>query len=374
MNKITLTPNYLSTTQENLECSRAAHSIYKPAVAEHGPACQPSWNGRIIAHLNKWDTELDARMPNFVVQEKIDKIALDLKKKFAPLNQFNVWLNSNGKGDWFNQFAVFLVKLPARAMRNVINLVYNLIEGILYSSVHPLKASNHLVHLLALLASELSNPETYSKMGSAMTGSYLGHVAIAGTPLSTIGVGVGAAMTIGGLSFGALRASIQADAGGKLTAIKQNLSLQAERLPESFLTGFLTGLLMGGVRKAIRGKQTQIHEEQGRVHVKQAQIHAKTNMQKAEEYARDVMSEFYDEESITDVKIDASGKIIVTVEIDDFGKEIWELSSSGVKQRAGFYGEISFVDDSPEIDYTWEDLCLEDDGISDFFKQLLPGS
>ena len=207
-----------------------------------------------------------------------------------------------------------------------------------------------------------------------MTGSYLGHVAIAGTPLSTIGVGVGAAMTVAGLSFGALRASIQADAGGKLTAIKQNLSLQAERLPESFLTGFLTGLLVGGVRKAIRGKQTQIHEKQAQMHVKQAQIHAKTNMQKAEEYARDVMSEFYDEESITDVKIDASGKVIVTVEIDDFGKEIWELSSSGVKQRAGFYGEISFVDDSPEIDYTWEDLCLEQDGISDFFKQLLPES
>lgn len=374
MNKITLTPNYLSTTQGKLECAGAPRPICTPVVAEDGPVCQPSWNKRIIAHLNKWDTELDAKMPNFVVQEKIDKIALDLKKKFAPLNQFNAWLNSNGKGDWFNQFAVFLVKLPARAMRNVINLVYNLIEGILYSSVHPLKASNHLVHLLALLASELSNPETYSKMGSAMTGSYLGHVAIAGTPLSTIGVGVGAAMTVAGLSFGALRASIQADAGGKLTAIKQNLSLQAERLPESFLTGFLTGLLVGGVRKAIRGKQTQIHEKQAQMHVKQAQIHAKTNMQKAEEYARDVMSEFYDEESITDVKIDASGKVIVTVEIDDFGKEIWELSSSGVKQRAGFYGEISFVDDSPEIDYTWEDLCLEQDGISDFFKQLLPES
>ena len=285
-----------------------------------------SLSDRTIAHLDKWDTELDAKIPNFMVQERLDQLAKELERKFTPLAEFNTSLNSNGEGNWMNQLAVFLVKLPARAARNIINLIYSIIKGILYTAVHPLKSVNHLGHLLALLALELSKPETYTKIGVGMIGTSLGHCLMAGNPLSVIGLGIGAAMIVGGLSFGALKAAIEADEQQGSAAVKLNLSTQLEQLPESLVTSFFMGLLIGGIRKAIYEKQAQAVTE--------------ANMEKANDYANKIEKIWpaHNESVVVDVQIDSSGNVSMKTEgiiPERLIKTIvtYEINSSGVAVR-----------------------------------------
>jgi len=354
-------PSNPATSIENTNYADAIHSEVSSSI---------TLSDRIVAHLNKWDTELDAKMPNFVIQEKIDKIAGELEQKFSAFTDFNTWLNSNDQGNWYHQLATFLVKLPVRAVRNIINLLYSIIKGILYSVTHPLKSANHAVHLLALLALELSKPETYTKIGAGMMGTSLGHCLIAGNPLSILGLGIGAAMIVGGLSFGALKAAIESQG---FVGAKLNLSTQLEQLPEALLTSFFMGLLIGGVRKAI--------------YEKQAQAVAEANMEKANEYAKEIMEAIYgDDASITDVQIDSSGNVIVqTIETSDdsFIKSMestWEINSLGANLNSSivkFSSIETTITITPHpgimegVDYPWDNLSLSE-GFPGVFDPLMP--
>ncbi|MBS0655324.1 MAG: hypothetical protein JSR46_06085, partial [Verrucomicrobia bacterium] len=145
--------------------------------------------------------------------------------------------------------ATFLVKLPARAVRNIVKVLYDIVKTCIYAAVHPLKALNQLAKLLVNLAYELTKPETWTKIGAGMIGASCGQALITGSPLSAIGVGIGAAMVIGGLSVGALQAALEAEEGSRGEAALQNLDQQIQEIPETMLTGFLLGLLMGGIRR-----------------------------------------------------------------------------------------------------------------------------
>lgn len=209
------------------------------------------WKERTITYLNQLEVRLDEAMPNFTFQNKADQIGHFLKAKFSPLKKFNEWLDSNGQGEWYTQLATFLAKLPARAVRNIVNLLYRIIESIMFSAVHPLKSLINLSKLLLLLVDELTKPETWSKMGIGMVGTSLGQ-ATTGNPYSVIGLGIGGAMAICGLTVGPLQAAILAEKGKRAKAAKQNLFFQAKQIPETALTGFCMGLIIGGIQRALQ--------------------------------------------------------------------------------------------------------------------------
>src|SRR5262249_25257758 len=149
---------------------------------------------RTIHYLDQLDAKLDKKWPNLTIQNKFDHIYNYLQTKFAPLKEFNEWLDSNGHGKWYAQLSTFLAKLPLRAVRNIVRLLYAIIKGAAYSVVHPLKASIHVARLILLLLDELTKPETWSKMSVGILGASVGQTLITGNPLSLIGIGIGGAM------------------------------------------------------------------------------------------------------------------------------------------------------------------------------------
>ncbi len=219
------------------------------------------WRDHAIQQLHAWDHTLDTIMPNFPIQDRIDQLIEELEQKFAPLVTFNHWLNSNGHGDWYEQLAQFLAKLPLRSARNIIQQLYLIIKGVVYGVVHPLKALNKLAQLLVLLPFDLTKPEIWSQMGAGMIGSSLGDAVIMGGFLSLVGLGVGGAMLLAGVSIGTLKASLQAKEGEWDQAAAQYLLQQSAQLSENLVTGFYMGLIMGGIRKAIQEHEARVQKE-----------------------------------------------------------------------------------------------------------------
>ena len=249
-------------------------------VQENQPAAAQGWHTRLINQINNCERKLDELIPNNSIQKNIDSLVERLEKKFSPLYEFNKWLNSNGDGKWYQQLATFLVKLPARSVRNIIQLLYNIIKGIVYAATHPLKSLTHLAKMLIALAHELTKPEVWSKMGVGLIGAGLGQSLVTGDPMSVIEMGIGAAMVIGGVSVGALRAALEAEKDNRLEAAKQNLFSQAKELPESMLTGFCMGLITGAIQRAIRESQPKKNiVEQREVYGKQRQSHEVANLE-----------------------------------------------------------------------------------------------
>jgi hypothetical protein len=186
------------------------------------------------------------------IQNKLDDLGRHIERMFAPLKKFNEWLNSNGLGSWYRQLATFLVKLPLRAVRNILQMLYQIVRGCCYFAVHPLKSIVQLAQLMVRLLAELTKPETWSKIAGGCLGASFGQALITGSPLSLVGIGIGAACLLGGLSIGALRAALLAQAGNRLQAAWTNFATQLKQLPEKVLTGFLMGIMIGAVQNAVR--------------------------------------------------------------------------------------------------------------------------
>lgn len=218
-----------------------------------------SWNAAALTVLNKWDDDLETQLPNFAIQNKIDKIGNLIAKHFAALDPFNKWLDDNGHGSWPEQLAIFLAKLPMRAARNVVQLLYEIIKNILHSAVHPLKSLNHLAKLMVALATALTEPETWSRAGIGIIGTHLGQSVITGNPLSVISVGIGAALALSGLSLGTLKTAIIAQKGNRGQAVKQYISQMAKELPETALTALCIGFLLGGIQRILFRSQLKNH-------------------------------------------------------------------------------------------------------------------
>lgn len=204
-----------------------------------------SWHEHAMSLLNRIDQVLEEKLPNNSIQTKLDGIAQGIKKKFEPLNELNERLNSNGDGDWFSKMATFLVKLPLRAVRNIVHMLYKVIEAILYTAVHPLKSLNNLAKLIINLINELTQPKNWAKLGVGIMAASVGQAFITGNVVSVIGLIVGGALTFAGLSIELLKSAIEAEKGSKLQSVGRKLSSQLSELPEAACTGLLVGLLVG---------------------------------------------------------------------------------------------------------------------------------
>ncbi len=215
-------------------------------------AVNQPWHERAVAHLDNCKRKLDEKVPNSIIQNKIDALGREIENKFAPLKKFNDWLNKNEMGSWYKQLAMFLVKLPMKAVRNIVRLLYSIIKGVFYTAVHPLKAGVKLAKLLVRLGHELTKPETLSKIGAGIMGASAGQALVTANPFALIGVGIGGAMVVGGISWGMLKAyfAAQGQQAGR-TAALENLLYQAKQLPEAALTGFCIGLLFGAIQRTM---------------------------------------------------------------------------------------------------------------------------
>lgn len=255
-----------------------------------------NWHEKAIYQLNKIDAKLDEKLPNFAIQNKIDHLAHLIEQKFAPLKQFNDWLDSNGEGKWYKKLAIFLAKLPARAVRNILRLIYEIIKNIIYTIVHPLKSLNNIAKLLIHLVHELTKPETWSKIGVGMIGASLGQALITGNPVSVIGLGIGIALLGAGLTGGAIRDAIKAEKGQRVKAAKHNFVSQVKQLPEAALTGFCMGLIFGGIQRAL--------QEQ---HIANFRV---ANLEEAKQFADKFIRE-NNYPQYSEVRVDPSGKVVL---------------------------------------------------------------
>lgn len=87
---------------------------------------QKSWSLKSFI-LKEVDRSIETKIPSLYIQNRIDALGRAIEARFAPLVKFNLWLDSNGQGDWYQQLAIFLVKLPQRSVRNVISLLYKMV-------------------------------------------------------------------------------------------------------------------------------------------------------------------------------------------------------------------------------------------------------
>lgn len=208
--------------------------------------------------LEKVDCKIETTIPNWYIQNRLDTLGRAIEAQFAPLVKFNLWLDSNGQGEWYKKLAFFLAKLPPRAARNIITLLYKIVASALCFPVHPLRSLNNLAKLFVQLTFEMTKPQTWSKIGTGMIGAALGTAVIPGNPLSVLGIGIGGALLVSGLSLGTLKAVILAKKGFRLRAALHDCASQGKQLPESMLTGFCMGLMLGAIKRVIQKHHNKV--------------------------------------------------------------------------------------------------------------------
>ena len=225
------------------------------------PSIERPLHERINGQITRAQTELDRLMPNFWIQGCADQCLRMIEQAFnCPcLQPFNEWINSSGNGEWYQQLAIFLAKLPLKAARNILHTITSLIKGtlqaVIYTVAHPLKAPLELAKWIVTLANELSKPEVWTKIGISMMGSNIGYALATGNPISTLLLAIGGSMALAGISMGALKAVIYAEQGHKLQAVGTNVITQMKNIAEEMATGLCLGLLIGGVQQAVRAIQ-----------------------------------------------------------------------------------------------------------------------
>ncbi len=224
-----------------------AYSQYADAGASSQTA---PWNERLITMLTHWEKDLDREIPNNAVQKRLDQVGRSLQGTCSFLHGVNKWIDSNGEiACW--QIPVFILKLPLRATRNIVQLVYTIASTILYAAVHPLKALLLIAQMVVNTLYALTQPLTWTKIGAGMIGGSLAHTLLTMNLTALIGAGIGGVLMLGGITVGTLQAAIDAKKGTKLQAAGSALGAHLIAIPEALLTGLLMGLLVGGIHKAL---------------------------------------------------------------------------------------------------------------------------
>lgn len=324
---------------------------YGHHIPREAATVQRPWQERSILHLENCEKRLDEKIPNSAAQNKIDALGRKIELKFAPLKKFNDRLDCNGNGSWYKQLATFLYKLPIRAVRNIIRLIYNIVKSALYAAVHPLKAVLKLAKLFMLLTDELTKPATWSKIGAGVIGASVGHSFVSGNPFSVIAIGIGTAMVVGGFTAGAIKAALHAEHDARLQRVKDEILKQAIELPESALTGFFIGVITGGIQRVVQ----DIH-----------QARAEQNIQETDNYVRNLLRDHpYSLERATKTFDPATGKLTINIPLDaNFVKahpDIFYLQGN-IRGEVGRYTHVyiqagpsgSFADAYGTISSNWD--------------------
>lgn len=206
--------------------------------------------------------------PFALLQKKIDAWTTTIDKQIDRTDQAAKAKHKAGildrkvDGSKIYRLAVFLARLPPRAARNIWNCIKGMLLIAVSAFIDPVGSTLKFARFIVRLVDELRKPETWTKLGAGVLGTALGQAAI-GNPLSAIVAIIGASAMIAGLSFGALKAAIEAyykhQAEGSQIAWKaarsaalENFIHQVVDIPEAMLTGFLMGLMIGSL-ESVKG-------------------------------------------------------------------------------------------------------------------------
>lgn len=246
---------YQKTQQSPISKADSAAKIPLPTNSVNHDYAAFKWHQRIIKKLDGTEVNLDKFIPNLRCQTIYDQWCSELNTKSEAQNPFNDWLKNNGHGEWYEQLAIFLAKLPLRAARNIMSFVFKLIQASIilptYALMHPMKSCVKLAKLFIELLHALTQPETWSKVGISIVGSTLGQATITGNPLGVIAIAIGGALAIAGISIGTLKTAILAEKGSRQLSMFNYLSAQTQQLSEDLLTGYCSALLIEAIKQIL---------------------------------------------------------------------------------------------------------------------------
>lgn len=225
----------------------------------NGIAAAKALKERSIQSLNKAENKLDQVSPNWYIQNLYDQTVEQVSAWEQTFVPFNTWLNSNNYTDWHAQLACCLAKLPIRVARNITTLIYSAIKIAIsipsYCLVHPLKAPLKLARIFIELATILTQPEVWTKIGGNLIGSSAGAAIVSGGLLGLIALVIGGALAIGGISIGTLKTALLTQEGQRKEEIRKYLCTQFSQLTESILTGLCISMIVEGIHQVIRAVQ-----------------------------------------------------------------------------------------------------------------------
>lgn len=255
---------YFNTNNPTTNTNYQNNSYNKPTLSNwirpfnfHLPSLK-GLHEHIFTKLHAWETSLDDFLPNFPFQNAFDELCLFINNSFS-VPYFNQWLDDNGHGDWHHKLATCLAKIPLRTARNIVRSLSHIVKLAVavpaYAIVHPLKFPVKVLQYIASFINALTQPETWTRIGAGMVGSSLGHAALTSNPLSMIAIGIGAALSISGISLGTLKTALLAPKGSRAFATAEYVQDQAQQAAVDFLSGFGTVAVLEGVQAVMRGFQ-----------------------------------------------------------------------------------------------------------------------
>ena len=226
---------------------------------------------RAIADLTATQDGLDHLVPNSRIQDKIDSFLQKIEETFE---RAELVCHLEPAGNWKRDLAQFLAKLPKKVAFNILNSLKNLVQlilqSVLYTIAHPMKAPFELAKKIILFASELSQPEAWVRIGANGIGSSLGYTLIAPNPISPIVLVIAAALVAAGVSVIALRAALDETS----SSIGKAVLSQGKTIVEEMATGLCLGMLIGGVQRAVREIKQWKQDSAYQQRVKQARLNA----------------------------------------------------------------------------------------------------
>jgi len=213
-----------------------------------------NWKERNVLKLEAWGHTLSA---NNRCQEFLDKLGRKISSNVRPIQRADTWICTNKANSVSSFLTTCLIKFPIRAVRNIIVQILSILQGICYGIVHPKLALKNLAQMLVTLAYELVNPRNWPKMGLGVIGTSLGTALIVTNPFLTIGLIIGATLFVTGLAITAANAAYKAGHEEKksskaLQALVNLFKTEGMAMLEALIVGFCTGLIVGGVQRAIQ--------------------------------------------------------------------------------------------------------------------------
>ncbi len=231
------------------EVSNYFSSMSNGSLIHENSSRYPQWAININTKISDLNIELDRKYPENRAQALLHKfynLYLDPLLNHQLGQKLNEVLDSKCEGDWYKKLGSYLVKLPLKSIRNILNLVYNVIKASVFGLVHPLKAMTEVPAFIVSLIVAMQNPEFYISAGAGIIGSVTSQCVFTGLFLpGAISLAVGALLLGVGLSWDALKTlddSLEDASLGKVLWKDLDLIFQ------SFTTGVITGSLVSLTR------------------------------------------------------------------------------------------------------------------------------
>lgn len=155
---------------------------------------------------------------------------------------------------YLSELVTFLVTLPFKSACNIARSVYQVLKAAAYTAVHPMKAMTALAKALVRVANELTKIDTWIKIGAGMIGTSFGQL-VYGNPMALLGFILGGMVLIGATIL-------------KTHEWQNNIGTVKEyckMVPEAMMTGFLMGLLIGGIQEMVY-KRPVITQQEAELH------------------------------------------------------------------------------------------------------------